>query len=190
MLMDVSSLRKGSKIVFNGDPCVIQEYQFVKPGKGTALYKCKVRNMITGALWDKTWRSGDKLDKADLEETKVQYLYSDGEEFHFMNSENYEQLALSAKQVADASNFLYENLEVDMLFFEGKAIDFTLPNFVELEIIKSDPGIKGDTASNVTKPATLETGAVVQVPLFIKEGESIRVDTRSGEYVERVNTNG
>jgi elongation factor P len=186
MLIDVGQLKKGSKIVQDGDPCVIAEYQFVKPGKGTALYKCKIRNMVTGALWDKTWRSGDKIEKADLDERKMQYLYTDGDDYHFMNNETYDQVALSKDQVADAVNFLYENLNVDMLFFNDNPIGLTLPNFVELQIEKSDPGIKGDTASNTTKPATLSTGYTLQVPLFVNEGEWIKVDTRTGEYSERV----
>lgn len=186
MQLDMSQMKKGSKIVMDGDPCVITEYQFVKPGKGTALYKCKIRNMVTGAQWNKTWRSGDKVEKADLEERKMQYLYNDGDGFHFMNNETYDQVALSAEQVDDASNFMYENINVDMLFFNNNPIGITLPNFVELEITKSDPGLKGDTATNTTKPATLSTGYTVQVPLFVDEGEWIKVDTRTGEYSERV----
>ncbi len=186
MLMDIADLRKGSKIVMDGAPCVVQEYQFVKPGKGQALYKCRIKNMVTGANYDKTWRSGEKFEKADLEEHRMQYLYTDGEAFHFMNNESYEQFALTQEQVGDASNYLYENLNVDMLFFDGQPIGLTLPNFVELQIVKSDPGIKGDTASNTTKPATLSTGYVIQVPLFVEEGEWIRVDTRTGGYSERV----
>ena len=186
MLVDIGEIRKGSKIVVDGDPCVVAEYQFVKPGKGQALYKCKIRNMITGALWDKTWRSGERFEKADLEEHRMQFLYTDGGEYHFMNNESYEQVMLTTEQVGDAVNFLYENLDVDMLFFSGKPIGLTLPNFVELEITKSDPGIKGDTASNTTKPATVSTGYVLQVPLFVNEGEWIKIDTRDGSYVERV----
>lgn len=186
MLMDIGELRKGSKIVIDGDPCLVVEYQFVKPGKGQALYKCRIKNMTTGAQWEKTWRSGEKFEKADLEEHRVQYLYNDGEIFHFMNNESYDQFEMSAELVGDAANFLYENLNVDMLFFEGKPMDLTLPNFVELEIVQSDPGIKGDTASNTTKPATLSTGYVIQVPLFVNEGEWIKVDTRTGAYSERV----
>jgi len=186
MLVDIGEIRKGSKIVIDGDPCVVAEYQFVKPGKGQALYKCKIRNMITGALWDKTWRSGEKFEKADLEEHRMQFLYTDGGEYHFMNNESYEQVMLTTEQLGDGINFLYENLDVDMLFFSGKPIGLTLPNFVELEITKSDPGIKGDTASNTTKPATVSTGYVLQVPLFVNEGEWIKIDTRDGSYVERV----
>ncbi len=186
MQLEVGELRKGTKMVLDGDPWVIVEYQFVKPGKGQGLYKCKMRNMITGSLVDRTYRSGDKFEKADLEENTMQFLYSDGEEFHFMNSASYEQFALTPESVGDAANYLYENLEVDMLFFNGQPIGLTLPNFVVLQIEKSDPGIKGDTASNTTKPATMSTGCVIQVPLFVDEGEWIKVDTRTGDYVERV----
>ncbi|MCP4678921.1 MAG: elongation factor P [Deltaproteobacteria bacterium] len=185
-MMEVGELRKGSKLVLDGAPWVVAEYQFVKPGKGQALYKCKMKNMMTGVLVDRTYRSGEKFEKADLEENRMQFLYGDGEEYHFMNNESYEQFALPAEQVGDAANYLYENLDVDMLFFNGQPIGLTLPNFVVLQIEKSDPGIKGDTASNTTKPATLSTGCLIQVPLFLDEGEWIKVDTRSGEYVERV----
>lgn len=186
MLMDIGEIKKGSKVVFDGDPWVVTDYQFVKPGKGQALYKCRMKNMISGASVDRTYRSGEKFERADLEEHRMQYLYSDGEEFHFMNNANYEQVALKKPQMDNADAFLYENLEVDMLFFNGQPIGLTLPNFVELEITQSDPGIKGDTASNTTKPATLSTGYIVQVPLFVEEGEWVKVDTRSGDYVERV----
>ena len=186
MQMEIGELRKGSKIVMDGDPCVVVEYQFVKPGKGQALYKCKIKNMLTGSQFDKTWRSGEKFEKADLEEHKVQYLYNDGEAWHFMNNENYEQFALPTEQVGDAAHFLYENLDVDMLFFDGNPIGLTLPNFVELEIVESDPGLNGDTGSNATKPGTLSTGFPLEVPLFVEQNEWIKVDTRSGEYVERV----
>lgn len=186
MLVDIGEIRKGSKLVFDGNPWVIIEYNFVKPGKGQALYKCKMKNMVSGVIVDRTYRSGEKFEKADLEEHKMQYLYNDGDEYHFMNNESYEQVALQLNQLDGAEAFLYENLMVDMLFFNGNPIGLTLPNFVELEITKSDPGIKGDTASNTTKPATLSTGHVVQVPLFIDEGEWVKVDTRNGAYVERV----
>ena len=186
MIMDIGEIRKGTKLVSDGDPWVVIEYQFVKPGKGQALYKCKLKNMVSGVIIDRTYRSGEKFEKADLEEHRMQYLYTDGDEYHFMNNETYEQVALNADQVAEAKHFLLENLEVDMLFFNGAPIGLTLPNFVELEIVESEPGIKGDTASNTTKPATLSTGYVVQVPLFIDQGEHIKVDTRTGQYVERV----
>ncbi len=186
MQIDMSQLRKGAKVVIDGAPCTITECQFVKPGKGTALYKCKVRNMITGSLYAQTWRSGDKLEKADLEERKMQYLYSDGDGFTFMNNETYDQITLSREQVDDAIPFMYENIEVSMLFFNNNPIGLTLPNFVELQIVESAPGAKGDTATNATKSAKLSTGHLVQVPLFVDEGEWVRVDTRTGEYSERV----
>lgn len=186
MLVDIGELRKGSKVVFDGDPWVVTEYLFVKPGKGQALYKCKLKNMVNGTIIDRTYRSGEKFEKADLEEHRMQYLYAEGGEFHFMNNASYEQVALPEAQVGDAQHFLYENLDVDMLFYNGNPIGLTLPNFVELEITRSAPGIKGDTASNTTKPATLSTGYEVQVPLFINEGEWVKVDTRTGGYVERV----
>jgi elongation factor P len=186
MLMDIGEIRKGSKVVFEGNPWVVTDYLFVKPGKGQALYKCKMKNMISGASVDRTYRSGEKFERADLEEHRMQYLYSDGEQFHFMNNANFEQVGLTKEQVDESAGFLYENLEVDMLFFNGQPIGLTLPNFVELEITQSDPGIKGDTASNTTKPATMSTGYVVQVPLFVNEGEWIKIDTRTGQYVERV----
>jgi elongation factor P len=184
--MDIGEIRKGAKLVSEGDPWVVIEYQFVKPGKGQALYKCKMKNMVSGVIIDRTYRSGEKFEKADLEEHKMQYLYSDGDEYHFMNNETYDQVALNVEQVADAKHFLLENLAVDMLFFNGAPIGLTLPNFVELEIVESEPGVKGDTASNTTKPAVLSTGYEVQVPLFIDQGETIKVDTRTGQYVERV----
>jgi elongation factor P len=186
MQIEVGEFRKGTKLVLDGEPWVIAVYQFVKPGKGQGLYKCKMRNMITGALVDRTYRSGDKFEKADLEENQMQYLYSDGTQYHFMNTQSYDQFELGEKQVGDAANYLYENLDVDMLFFNGQPIGLTLPNFVVLQIETSDPGVKGDTASNTSKPATVSTGYEVQVPLFINEGEWIKIDTRTGDYVERV----
>lgn len=186
MQMDIGDLRKGAKLVIDGEPWTVTDYQFVKPGKGQALYKCKIKNMVTGALIDRTYRSGEKFEKADLEENRMQYLYTDGEEYHFMNTASYEQVALMRDQVGDAAAYLYENLDVDMLFFNGRPIGLTLPNFVVLKVEQSDPGIKGDTASNTTKPATMSTGYVLQVPLFVNEGEWIKIDTRTGDYVERV----
>ena len=142
--------------------------------------------MITGTQFDRTYRSGEKFTAADLEEQEMQYLYSDGEHYHLMNTSNYEQIEMTAEGVGDAASFLVENLNVNVLLFQGRPIGLSLPNFVELKIVQSDPGIKGDTASGSTKPATLETGYVIQVPLFVEEGEVVRIDTRTGSYVERV----
>ncbi|MFP5213339.1 MAG: elongation factor P [Acidobacteriota bacterium] len=179
-------LRKGLKLEIDGEPYLIVDFEFSKPGKGQALYRCRLRNMITGSQFDRTYRSGDKFNTADLEEQEYQYLYNQGDSYVFMNTSNYEQIEMPADQVADARNFLTENLMVNMLLFQGRSIGISLPNFVTLKITQSDPGIKGDTAAGATKPATLETGYIVQVPLFVEEGEIIRLDTRTGAYVERV----
>ena len=185
-MYDSSGLRKGLKIILNGEPYIITEFQFSKPGKGQALYKCKLKNMVTNYTIDRTYRSGDKFEPADLDEVHMQYLYKDSEGFHFMNTTTYDQVALSRDQVGEAKNFLQENMEVDILFFQGTPIDISLPIFVELEVTESAPGIRGDTASGATKSVTLETGYELQVPLFIKEGEILKIDTRTGGYVERV----
>jgi elongation factor P len=181
-----SDLRKGLKIEIDGDPYIIVQFEFVKPGKGQALYKCKLKNMVTGTQFDRTFRSGDKFNEANLEEHEMEYLYSDGEQYCFMNTSTYAQDFLTKDQVGDATDFLKENTVCNVLFFQGKAIGVTLPYFVELRITQTEPWAKGDTAAGSTKPATLETGYVVQVPPFIDEGELIRIDTRTGAYVERV----
>ncbi|MCE5336906.1 MAG: elongation factor P [Desulfobacteraceae bacterium] len=185
-VLTAGELRKGTKLEIDGEPYLIVDFEFSKPGKGQALYRCRLKNMITGIQFDRTYRSGDKFNSADLEEQQMQFLYSDGETYHLMNTSSYEQIEMPAAGVGDATNFLTENLNVDVLLFQGRPIGITLPNFVELKIVKSDPGIKGDTASGATKPATLETGYVIQVPLFVEEGEVVRIDTRTGAYVERV----
>ncbi|MCP3955174.1 MAG: elongation factor P, partial [Desulfobacterales bacterium] len=159
---------------------------FVKPGKGQALYKCRLKNMVTGAQFDKTYRSGEKINKADLEEVKMEYLYFDGEAYCFMNSSNYEQEFLTADQLGEVKDLLKDNTECDVLLFDGRPIGVTLPIFMELEVTKADPWIKGDTASGDSKPATLETGYQLQVPPFVEEGEILKIDTRTGAYVERV----
>ncbi len=185
-MLESGDLRKGAKIEIDGEPYVIVQFEFVKPGKGQALYKCKLKNMITGVQFDKTYRSGEKFNEANLEEAGMEYLYFDGDRYCFMNTSTYEQEFLTADQVADARNYLKENTVCSMLLFDRKPIGITLPNFVELQVTQADPWVKGDTASGSTKPATLETGYVVQVPPFIEEGEWVRIDTRSGLYVERV----
>jgi len=185
-MYDSSDLRKGLKIVIDGTPYIVTDFQFSKPGKGQALYRCKLKNMMTGYTMDRTYRSGEKFDPANLDEVKMQFLYKDGDGFHFMDTQKYEQVALTEEQVGEAKNFLKENMEVTVLFFDSTPIDITLPIFVELQVTKSDPGVRGDTATGATKPATLETGYVIQVPLFIEEGDVLKIDTRTGEYVERV----
>jgi len=184
--LSAGDLRKGLKLEIDGEPYIIADFEFSKPGKGQALYRCRLKNMITGTQFDRTYRSGDKFTAADLEEQEMEYLYKDGSRYCFMNTSTYEQVELSEEQMGDAVNYVTENLRVDMLFFQGNPIGITLPNFVELKVTRSDPGIKGDTASGATKPATMETGLVLQVPLFIEEGELLKLDTRTGTYVERV----
>lgn len=186
MAVDTSQFRNGLKIVLDGQPFVMTYFQHVKPGKGGAFVRTKVKNLLNGKVLEKTFRSGEKVDEADIEERRMQYLYLDGENLVFMDQENYDQTPFGADVVGDARNFLKENMEVEALFWNGKPVNIELPAFVELQVAQTDPGVKGDTASGATKPATLETGAVVSVPLFIKEGETLRIDTRSGEYVERV----
>jgi len=185
-MYESSDLRKGLKIEIDGDPYVVVQFDFVKPGKGQALYKCRLKNMVSGAQFDKTYRSGEKINKADLEEVKMEYLYFDGEAYCFMNSSNYEQEFITADQLGDAKDLLKDNTECDVLMFDGRPIGVTLPIFMELEVTKADPWIKGDTASGDSKPATLETGYQLQVPPFVEEGELLKIDTRTGEYVERV----
>jgi elongation factor P len=185
-MLESGDLRKGLKLEIDGEPYVIVQFEFVKPGKGQALYKCRLKNMLTGAQFERTFRSGEKFNQADLEEHEMEYLYADGTNYCFMNTSTYEQDFLGAEQVADAHQLLKENTVCNILFFEGRPIGLTLPNFVELKIENTDPWAKGDTASGDSKPATLETGHVLQVPPFVEEGEVIRIDTRTGQYVERV----
>ena len=186
MAVDTSRFRNGLKIELDGEPFTIVYFQHVKPGKGGAFVRTKVRNLRSGKILDRRFRAGERVEVADVEERTMQYLYQDGEQLVFMDNETYEQTPFTLEQVGDARRFLKENLDVSVLFWNGKPLNVELPNFIEAVITDCEPGEKGDTASNVTKPATIETGAVVQVPLFIKEGEKIRVDTRSGAYVERV----
>ena len=186
--MDVSELRKNAKLQMDGHPYVVTEFQFVKPGKGQGLYKCRLRNMITGATIDRTWRSGERLEAANVESKRMQYLFEDGNGFTFMDNESYEQVAISADLIGDDRNFLLDQLEVDVLFYNNRPVGVTLPSHIVLTIVEAEPGVKGDSANNPTKMATLQTGYKLQVPLFVKEGEKVKVDTRTGEYVERVNT--
>jgi elongation factor P len=185
-MYESSDLRKGLKFQIDGEPYVVVQFDFVKPGKGQALYKCRLKNMVTGVQFDRTFRSGEKFQEADLEEHEMEYLYSDNQGFCFMNTATYEQEFLTKEQIGEAQAFLKENTTCNVLLFEGRPIAISLPNFINLMITEAEPWAKGDTAAGSTKPATLETGHIVQVPPFINQGEVIRVDTRTGEYVERV----
>ena len=189
MQVSTAEFKKGLKIQFDGEPYSIVDFQHVKPGKGGAFVRTKLKHMRLGRVIDNTFRAGEKVELVDFEEKRMQYLYKD-DRFHFMDLDTYDQISLSADEVGDARDFLKENTEVEILFIEGSPITVELPNFIELQIVKTDPGIRGDTASGGSKPATLETGAVVQVPLFLNEGDVVKVDTRSGEYLGRVATSG
>jgi elongation factor P len=178
--------RRGLKIELNGEPFAIVEFQHVKPGKGGAFVRTTLKSLMTGNVVDRTFRSGEKVDKPDLEEKEMQYLYESDSQFHFMDNDTYEQSFLTEEQLGDARNYLQENVTVTVLFHNGKPIGVEVPIFVELVVKSTEPGFKGDTASGGTKPATLETGMVVQVPLFVDEGDVLKVDTRSGKYMERV----
>ena len=169
----------------DGDPYIVLEFQFVKPGKGTAFTRTKIRNLISGAVLDHTYKSGEKLKPADIEDREMQFLYSDGD-FHFMDNNNYEQVSLESDVVGEAVNYLTENMMIEVSFFKGRSIGLSLPNFVVLEVIETAPGEKGNTVTGASKPAVVSTGYSVNVPLFVNEGDQLRVDTRTGEYVERV----
>lgn len=185
-MYETSDIKKNLKIQMDGVPYTVVEFQFVKPGKGTAFTRTKLKNMMSGAVLERTFRTGEKLEPADISERQMQFLYKEGEDFVFMDTGNYEQLQLTAEQLGDNAYFLIDGLMVDVLFFGEKPIDVTPPNFVELEVVDTEPGFKGDTSSNTTKPATLSTGLEVQVPLFIDKGEWLKIDTRTSSYSERV----
>lgn len=185
-MYETSEIKKNLKIQMDGQPFVVVEFQFVKPGKGTAFTRTKLRNMISGAMFERTFKTGEKLEPADMAERQMQFLYKEGEDFVFMDTGNYEQLSLSREQLGDNALFLIDGLMVDILFFNEKPIGVTPPNFVELEVIETEPGFKGDTSSNTTKPAKFATGLEVNVPLFIEQGETLKIDTRTCAYSERV----
>ena len=183
---DTNDLRKGLKILIDGSPYTVVLAEFVKPGKGAAFTRTKMKNLLTGGVIERNIRSGEKIEAADVEENEMTFLYKEGEDFVFMDKKSYEQVHITAQTVDEAWQWMKDNLDVYVLFWNGRAIGITPPNFVELKITKSDPGVRGDTATGASKQATLETGATVAVPLFISEGETIRIDTRTGQYMERV----
>jgi elongation factor P len=185
MQVSTAEFKKGLRIVFDGQPYSIVDFQHVKPGKGGAFVRTKLKHMRQGRVIDNTFRAGEKVELVDFDEKHMQFLYRD-DRYHFMDMETYEQVSLSADEVGDAREYLKENTEVDVLYIDGAPVSVELPNFVELAIVETDPGIRGDTAQGGSKPARLETGAVVQVPLFLNPGDVVKVDTRSGEYLGRV----
>lgn len=180
-----SQFKSGLKVMLDNDPCSIIESQFVKPGKGQAFSRVKLRNLINGRVMEKTFKSAETIEGADVHETPMQYLYSDGEHWHFMVPDTYEQHEVGEAAMGDSAKWIKEQEMVDVTLWNGRPITIMPPNFVTLTVSETDPGLKGDTSSGGSKPATLETGAVIRVPLFIQEGELLRVDTRSGEYVSR-----
>ena len=180
-----SDFRKGVTFEINGEPHVVLDFQHVKPGKGAAFVRTKYKNILTGATREEAFNPDDKFPKAHIDTKKMQYLYNDGELYYFMDMETFEQVPIAHDQVEDAIKFLRENDEATIKFYQGAPFLVEAPNFVDLKVIETEPGVKGNTATNVTKAATVETGAVVQVPIFIEEGEVIQIDTRTGEYLGR-----
>ncbi|MFV0517578.1 MAG: elongation factor P [Aminipila sp.] len=180
-----SDFRKGITFELNGEPHVILDFQHVKPGKGAAFVRTKYRNILSGATREEAFNPNDKFPKAHIETKQMQYLYNDGELYYFMDQETFEQVPLMEEQVEEAMKYLRENDEATIKFYKGAAFMVEAPNFVNLKVIETEPGVKGDTATNVTKAATVETGATIQVPIFIEEGEVIQIDTRTGEYLGR-----
>jgi elongation factor P len=185
-IYDINDVRKGNKLNIDGQPFVVVSVDFRKPGKGTPSTVVKMKNMITGAVLERTYKAGEKLDGADIEEREMTFSYAEGDHLVFMDTQTYEQLHVDAKTLEDARGFLLDNAVCQVLLYNGQPIGVTLPTFIEVEVVETEPGFKGDTANNVLKPAKISTGATVQVPLFINVGDMVRIDTRTGEYADRV----
>ena len=186
-MASASDLRKGLKLEIDGEPWVITDFDFCKPGKGQSLYRCKLKNMLTGNSMVKTYRSSDKgIEKASLEEREMYYSYPDANFFVFSDAETYEECRISKEQLGDSVYFLIEDAQCSVLLFKGKVVEVTLPIFIEKEIIETEPGARGDTATNVTKPAKVDNGYEIAVPIFLNIGDIVKIDTRTGQYVERV----
>ena len=183
--MDTSDFRNGLSILQDNDIFTIIEFQHVKPGKGGAFVRTKVRNIATGAVLDKTFRAGEKFDRMHTQSRKMAFLYATDEEVVLMDNETYEQVSVTPAMAQDALTWVVENMEVELMYLNGEPFEVAAPNFVELTITQSDPGVQGNTAQGATKPATLESGVTIQVPLFIEEGEKVKVDSRTGEYLGR-----
>jgi elongation factor P len=184
-VVNTNQFKTGMAIEIDGQPFTIVEFQHVKPGKGGAFVRTKVRNIATGAVLDKTFRAGEKFDRMHTQSRKVAYLYSTEDEVVLMDNETYEQVSVTPAMAQDALRWVVENMEVELMYLNGQPFEVAAPNFVELTITQSDPGVQGNTAQGATKPATLESGVTIQVPLFIEEGEKVKVDTRTGEYLGR-----
>lgn len=185
-MADTGDLKKGFKMLKDNEPWVCVDCQFVKPGKGQAFFRTKFKNMVNGRVVDHTFKSGEKLEKADTEEREMQYLYPEGDNYVFMDNTSYDQMTMTKEQLGDNVFFLLDNMNVQVMLFNERPIGVTPPTFVALEVMETDPGFKGDTSGNTTKPATVSTGLIVQVPLFVNVGDTLKVDTRDSSYVERV----
>ncbi|UNC92559.1 elongation factor P [Candidatus Contubernalis alkaliaceticus] len=185
-MISTNDFRTGLTIELEGQVYTVVEFQHVKPGKGAAFVRTKLKNLQTGAVTEKTFRAGEKVSKAHIERKTMQYLYNTGEDFIFMDLESYEQLTVDSEKLGDTAYYLKENMEADFMMYQGLIMGVEVPNFVELTVTETDPGYKGDTASGGSKPATLETGLIVQVPFFINIGDVLKVNTKNGEYMERV----
>ena len=182
-----NEFRKGLKVLLDNDePFTIVEFQHVKPGKGGAFVRTRLKSLVTGNVLDRTFKSGDKVEIPDMEEKEMQYMYKEGVNYYFMDVNTYDQLFIEEENLGDATNYLKEGLTINVSFYRGKAIGVDLPNFVDMVVTKTEPGMKGDTAQNATKPAELESGYVIQVPLFLEEGDMVKIDTRTGDYITRV----
>ncbi len=185
-IYDINDVRRGQKLDIDGEPFQVVQVDFRKPGKGTPSTVVKMKNMITGSVLERTFKSGEKLQGADVEEREMQFLYAENDGLVFMDNATYDQIHVDAKAVEESRGFLLDNAVCSVVLYNGRPIGISLPTFIEMEVIETDPGFKGDTANNVLKPAKFSTGAVVNVPIFINQGDLIRIDTRTGEYVERV----
>jgi elongation factor P len=185
-MYDTSDIRKGLKIMMDGSPFTVVEFQFVKPGKGAAFTRTKVKNLLTGAVLERNFRSGEKFEPANVETKTMQYLYKDADSFVFMDTSTYDQVQIPDTTIGDSADYMPENINVEVLFFHDRAVGVTLPNFIEQAIVETEPGFRGDTATGSTKPAKISTGATINVPLFIGLGDIVKIDTRTGEYLERV----
>jgi elongation factor P len=185
-MYQASDLRKGLKIEIDGAPYLVTDFQFVKPGKGQALYRCKLKNLLTGSTLDRTYRSVESIGKPDLSQQALLYSYKDGTHYVFMDKDTYEQVNIEEEVLGDQRFFLAEDMEVEFLFHNNRPIEVTLPTFVEKTILETEPGARGDTATNVMKPATIEGDYEIQVPIFVNEGDTVRIDTRTGKYADRV----
>jgi len=182
---ETSDFRKGLKILWDGVPWIVLDFQHVKPGKGNAFTRTRLRNLLTGAQQEVTMKSGERCGDPEIEDKSMSFLYKDNEGYHFMDQRTYDQVALSAESIGDVVKFLLPEMQANVMFYQGRAINVDIPQHVTMKVTYCEPGVRGDTATNVTKPATLETGAIVNVPIFINQGDTVKVDTRTGDYLER-----